>query len=65
MGEAIEEPQIAKRIPTNSKYLWLSLTGLLVLVMLVTIYKDWRLTGEQPNVLFYLFVPLIDISAAA
>ena len=65
MVVTIEEPNISKRIPTQSKYLWLALAGLLVLVMLLTMYKDWWLTGEQPNPLFYLVVPLVDISASA
>ena len=65
MGEITVNQKIAKRIPTHSLYLWLLLAGLLFLVMLLTMYKDWRLTGEQPNALFYLFVPLVDISATA
>jgi len=48
-------------LPTRSKSLWLSLGALFVIVMALTVYKDWRLTGERPNVYFYLLVPPVSI----
>ena len=32
-----------------------------VVVMALTMWKDWWLTGEKPNILFYIFVPSISI----
>jgi hypothetical protein len=29
--------------------------------MVITILKDWWLTAEEPNVLFYIFVPILSI----
>jgi hypothetical protein len=38
---------------------------LFVIVMALTAYKDWWLTGEEPNILFYLFVPPVSILGGA
>jgi len=32
-----------------------------IVVMAMTMYKDWLLTGEAPNLFFYLFVPLVSM----
>ena len=48
----------------RSGLLRLILIGLLILVMILTAYKDWRLTGDAPNPLFHLLVPPVDILAS-
>ncbi len=53
--------QSANRIPTHSTTLWLVLALLFIVVMALTMYKDWWLTGEEPNVLFYVFVPPVSM----
>lgn len=61
MAQEIAMQQTSRRIPTHSKGLWGLLIILLSLVMIATMYKDWWLTGEQPSLLFYLLVPIMDI----
>ena len=41
---------------------WVVLLLLFVIVMGVTAWKDWWLTGERPNVLFYGVVPPLSIA---
>lgn len=55
------EPVKATKIPTKSRRFWIWLLSLFGIVLLLTIWKDWWLTGEEPNALFYLFVPPISI----
>lgn len=45
------------RIPTRSWRFWAVLLFLFVIVIGLTMWKDWWLTGEEPNMLFYLIVP--------
>jgi hypothetical protein len=49
------------RIPTQSWKFWGTLFFLFVLVMILTMWKDWWLTAEKPNALFYIFVPILSI----
>jgi len=41
--------------------LWFSLILLFIVVMAIIMYKDWLLTGEAPNLFFYLFVPPVSM----
>jgi hypothetical protein len=52
----------SNRIPTKSWILWVSLVLLSVAVGGLTMWKDWWLTGSEPNALFYLFVPPLSIT---
>lgn len=49
------------KIPTHSRALWVLLIGSLVVVMAATMVKDLWLTGAEPNILFYILVPPVDI----
>jgi hypothetical protein len=49
------------RIPTQSGRFWGILMSLFAIVMVVTIWKDEWLTREQPNLWFYIFVPILTI----
>jgi hypothetical protein len=44
------------RIPVRSRAFWVLLFLLLVVVLGLTMWKDWWLTGQKPNPLFYLVV---------
>ena len=55
----------SRSIPTRSRTFWITLGAALIVVMGLTLAKDWWLTGDKPNVLFYLFVPPVDILGAA
>ena len=52
----------SKRIPTKSWILWVVLVLLSVVVGGLTMWKDWWLTGVEPNALFYLFVPPLSVA---
>lgn len=51
----------SSRIPAPSLAFWIVLLSLFVVALALTAWKDWWLTGEQPNVLFYLLVPAISM----
>lgn len=44
-----------------SSRFWVTLFSVYAVVMIFTMLKDWVLTTEQPNVLFYIFVPILSI----
>ena len=46
-----------RKIPTRSWGFWIVLLSLFTIVIGLTMWKDWWLTGEEPNILFYLIVP--------
>ena len=52
----IDEVQ-THQIPTSSRRFWVWLLLLFAIVIGLTMWKDWWLTGEEPNVLFYVLVP--------
>lgn len=43
------------------KYFWPAAISSLALVMILTAVKDLWLTGDEPNLLFYVTVPIADI----
>ena len=43
---------------------WLILIVAFIIIIILTIYKDWALTGNQPNILFYILVPVISMSGS-
>lgn len=59
-----ETATTSRRIPIHSGALWVSLVGSLVVVMAATKYKDLWLTGEEPNIFFYVLVPPVDVLSA-
>ena len=48
-------------LPKPSYKLLGLLFALFIIVMVLTIVKDWWLTAEEPNILFYIFVPILSI----
>ena len=54
-----------RRIPVGSQAFWLVLLLLLVVILGITMWKDWWLTGQEPNPLFYLLVPPISMLAGS
>lgn len=50
---------------TPSRGQWMLLIASFVVIMLLTMYKDLSLTRDQPNVLFYVFVPPVSMLGSA
>ena len=48
-------------VSTRTKRSWIILVVLFIVVMILTMLKDWWLTSKEPNVWFYLFVPALSI----
>lgn len=48
-------------LPTKSGRFWLILIVGLATILLLTMRTDFWLTGQQPNALFYVIVPTVDI----
>ena len=48
-------------LPRQSWRFWVTLSLLFSIVMVLTMLKDWWLTTDKPNVLFYIFVPILSI----
>jgi hypothetical protein len=48
-------------LPTQSRRFWGILLVLFFVIMVLTMLKDWWLTTEEPNILFYIFVPILSI----
>jgi hypothetical protein len=48
-------------LPLHSRKFWGVLLILFLIVMVLTMLKDWWLTSEEPNILFYMLVPFISI----
>lgn len=48
-------------MPIQSRKFWGLLLTLFTAVMVLTMLKDWWLTAEAPNILFYIFVPALSI----
>jgi hypothetical protein len=55
------EPIRANELPTQSRKFWIVMLLLFAVVMVSTMLKDWWLTAEEPNILFYIFVPTLAI----
>jgi hypothetical protein len=49
----------------HSRNNWITLIAAFVAIIIVTIYKDLALTGNQPNLLFYITVPLVSMLGSA
>lgn len=56
----MNEPQ-TNAIPTGSWRFWVGLLSVFVIVIGLTMWKDWWLTGEAPNLWFYLVVPAVSM----
>ena len=48
-------------LPVQSRKFWGVLLILLLILMVLTMLKDWWLTSEEPNILFYILVPFTSI----
>ena len=46
---------------TKTSRQWIILIAAFITIIALTIYKDWALTGNQPNVWFYVLVPPVSI----
>jgi hypothetical protein len=47
-----------RRIPTKSWRFWGILVFLFTTILILTLWKDWWLTRETPNIWFYIIVPI-------
>lgn len=59
----MDDAQISP-IPTSSRRFWVWLLVLFAIVIGLTMWKDWWLTGEEPDILFYLVVPPVSMLGA-
>jgi hypothetical protein len=48
-------------LPVRSCKFWVTLLALFSVVIVLTMLKDWWLTTEEPNILFYLIVPISSV----
>ena len=48
-------------LPVRSQKFWGILLILFLILMVLTMLKDWWLTSEEPNILFYMLVPFASI----
>jgi hypothetical protein len=48
-------------VSTKTRIQWSVLIAAFIIIIALTIYKDWALTGNQPNVWFYVLVPPVSI----
>jgi len=46
---------------TKPRWQWVALSAAFVIIIILTIYKDLTLTGDQPNLLFYILVPPVSM----
>jgi len=58
-------PNNSSKIPVHSVRLWVSLGLVLIVMMGATMYKNSWLTGDAPNIWFYVFMPPTDILGSA
>lgn len=61
----VENVAIHRSSPTTPWFLWVTLVGLFVIVIALTMYSDWQLTGDTPSLRFYAFIPVLDILGTA
>jgi hypothetical protein len=50
---------------TKRRAQWIILMAAFTIIIALTIYKDWALTGNRPNVWFYVLVPPVSILGSA
>ena len=55
------KPSQDSGLTTQTWRFWIALFLLFTVVMILTMLKDLWLTTEEPNVLFYIFVPILSI----
>jgi hypothetical protein len=55
----------ANKIPVHSLRVWGSLILGFAAITALSMVKDWWLTGDQPNIWFYIFVPIFDTTGIA
>ena len=55
------KPSQDSGLVTHAWRFWIALFLLFTVVMILTMLKDLWLTTEEPNVLFYIFVPILTI----
>ena len=48
-------------LPVHSRKFWGVVLILFLILMVLTMLKDWWLTSEEPNILFYMLVPFVSI----
>ncbi len=60
-----EAQKLETKIPIHAASLWVILIFGLAAITGLSMFKDWWLTGVEPNVWFYVFVPLIDTMGSA
>lgn len=59
--EKIVKTNESSGLHLQSQKFWGALLILFLIVMVLTMLKDWWVTSEEPNILFYILVPFISI----
>lgn len=57
----VENVATDQSIRTLPWFLWATLLVLFVIVIGLTLYSDWQLSGDTPNLQFYIFIPALNI----
>jgi hypothetical protein len=61
----VENVAIDQNTTATPWFLWATLVALLIVAIGLTIYSDQQLTGDTPNLQFYILVPALDILGTA
>ena len=61
----VENVAIHQSAPKTPWFLWITLVALFVIVIVLTMYSDSQLTGDIPNLRFYVTIPVLDILGTA
>ena len=54
----MDDPKSSSKV---SRRVWILMVTAFILILALTIYKDWVLTGDRPNIWFYIFVPAVSM----
>ena len=57
----MENVAIGQSSRTTPWFVWAALVGLFIIVIALTMYSDWQLTGETPDLQFNILLPLLNI----
>jgi len=61
----MENVAIGQSNRTTPWFAWAALVGLFIIVIALTIYSNWQLTGETPDLQFNILLPLLNILGTA
>ena len=60
-----ENVAIGQSRRTTPWFIWAALVALFIIVIALTMYSDWQLTAETPNLQFHILLPLLNILGTA